>query len=201
MCEHTANLRALSTDAASQLNVLGHDGHTLGMDGAQVGVLEEANEVGLSGLLKSEDSRSLESEVGLEVLGDLTDKALEGQLADEKLGGLLVSADLAQSDGTGTVSVGLLHSTGSGGTLTCRLGGELLTGSLSSGGLSCGLLGTGHVVVELDLMKFKFCPTAGVEISLKPRIELVEILIAIYAVNVYNWIIGMYYIRQKHYFT
>jgi hypothetical protein len=34
------------------LNVLGHDGHTLGVDGAQVGVLEEADQVSLAGLLK-----------------------------------------------------------------------------------------------------------------------------------------------------
>ena len=36
-CQH---LRALATDAACELNVLGHDGNTLGMDGAQVGILE-----------------------------------------------------------------------------------------------------------------------------------------------------------------
>ena len=44
-------LRALATDAAGKLNVLGHDGDTLGVDGAQVGVLEEANKVGLGGFL------------------------------------------------------------------------------------------------------------------------------------------------------
>ena len=45
--------------------------------GAQVGVLEEANKVGLSGLLESEDGGALEAEVRLEVLGDLADEALE----------------------------------------------------------------------------------------------------------------------------
>src|SRR4051812_35485507 len=39
--------RALSTNAARELDVLGHDGDALGMDGAQVGVLKEPNEVGL----------------------------------------------------------------------------------------------------------------------------------------------------------
>ena len=34
-------LSTLSTDAVSQLDVLGHDGDTLGVDGAQVGVLEQ----------------------------------------------------------------------------------------------------------------------------------------------------------------
>ena len=44
-------LSTLSTDTASQLDVLGHDGHTLGVDGAQVGVLKQADQVGLASLL------------------------------------------------------------------------------------------------------------------------------------------------------
>ena len=138
------HLGALATDAAGELDVLGHDGDALGVDGAQVGVLEEANEVGLGGLLEGEDGGSLEPQVGLEVLGDLADEALEGELPDEELGGLLVPADLAKGDGSRAVPVGLLDSTGGGGGLAGGLGGELLPGSLSSGGLTGGLLGTGH---------------------------------------------------------
>ena len=102
------------------------------MDGAEVGVLEEADEVSLGRLLEGEDGGGLEPEVGLEVLGDLADEALEGELADEELGGLLVLADLAESDGTGPVAVGLLDATGGGGGLASRLGGELLAGGLAS---------------------------------------------------------------------
>ena len=76
------------------------DGDTLGVDGAQVGVLEEGDEVSLNGLLERTDGGALEAEVGLEVLGDLTDKTLERQLADEELGRLLVATDLTESDGT-----------------------------------------------------------------------------------------------------
>ena len=141
---HARRLRALATDAAGKLDVLGHDGDTLGVDGAEVGVLEEANKVGLSGLLERKDGRALEAEVGLEVLGDLADEALEGELADEKLGGLLVAADLAEGDGSGAVPVGLLDAAGGGGGLASGLGGELLPGGLASGGLAGGLLGTGH---------------------------------------------------------
>ena len=67
------SLCTLSTDATSKLDILGHDGDTLGVDGAQVGVLKETNEVGLGRLLEGEDRRGLEAKVGLEVLGDLTD--------------------------------------------------------------------------------------------------------------------------------
>ena len=78
------------------------------MDGAEVGVLEEPNKVGLSGLLEREHGGALEAEVGLEVLGDLADEALERELADEQVRGLLVAADLAEGDGARAVAVGLL---------------------------------------------------------------------------------------------
>lgn len=70
------------------------------MDGAQVGVFEERDQVGLNGLLQSADGRALEAEVGLEVLSDLTNQALERQLADQELSRLLVATDLTESDGT-----------------------------------------------------------------------------------------------------
>ena len=79
------NLSTLSTDTAGKLDVLGHDGDTLGMDGTQVGILKQTDKVSLTGFLEGHDSRALEAEVSLEVLGDLTDQALEGQLADEEL--------------------------------------------------------------------------------------------------------------------
>ena len=143
-----ASLGALSTDAAGELDVLGHDGDTLGMDGAQVGVLKQSDEVSLAGLLEGHDSRALEAEVSLEVLGDLTDQALEGQLADEELGGLLVPPDLTEGHGAGAVPVGLLDATGGRGGLASGLGGQLLPGGLASSGLTGGLLGTGHFVLR-----------------------------------------------------
>ncbi|GMR60804.1 hypothetical protein PMAYCL1PPCAC_30999, partial [Pristionchus mayeri] len=142
MGEERRGLCSLSADAAGELDVLGHDGHSLGVDGAQVSVFEESHEVSLGGLLESSDSGGLEAEIGLEVLGDLTDKTLEGELADEKLGGLLVTTDLTKSDGSGTVAMGLLDSSRGGSRLASSLGGQLLAGSLSSGGLASGLLGT-----------------------------------------------------------
>jgi histone H3 len=93
-------LRALATETAGQLDVLGLDGDTLGVDGAQVGVFEEGDQVGLNGLLESTNGGGLEAEVGLEVLGDLTNQTLEGELADQELSGLLVATDLTESDGT-----------------------------------------------------------------------------------------------------
>ena len=144
MLSGTMDLSTLSTDTASQLDVFGHDGDTLGVDGAEVSVLKQTNQISLAGLLECHDGRALESQIGLEILSDLTDQTLEGKLADQKLSGLLVSPDLTESDSSGPVSVGLLDSSSGGGRFPGSLGGQLLPGSLSSGGLTGGLLGTGH---------------------------------------------------------
>ena len=146
-------LSTLTTDAAGQLDVLGHDGHTLGVDGTQVGVLKESNEVSLTGLLEGHDSRALESEVSLEVLGDLTDKTLEGELADQELSGLLVTSDLPQGDSSRPVPVRLLDSSCGRGRLASSLGSKLLPRGLASSGLPGSLLGTGHCMGSVGLMK------------------------------------------------
>ena len=49
----SALLGPLAADPPGQLDVLGHDGDPLGVDGAQVGVLKEADQVGLGSLLKN----------------------------------------------------------------------------------------------------------------------------------------------------
>lgn len=51
----------------------------------------------------------------LEVLGDFTDEALEGELADEELGGLLVATNLAERDSSRPEPVGLLDTAGCAG--------------------------------------------------------------------------------------
>jgi hypothetical protein len=110
------------------------------VDGAQVGVLEERDEVGLDGLLESANGGGLEAEIRLEVLSDLTHKTLEGQLADEELGRLLVATDLTESDGTRLVAVRLLDTTGRRCGLAGSLGCELLAGRLATRGLACDAL-------------------------------------------------------------
>lgn len=107
--ERSHRLRALTTETTGELDVLALDGDTLGVDGAEVGVLEERDEVGLDGLLEGTDGRALEAEVALEVLGNLTDETLERKLADQELGRLLVATDLTESDGTLTCDVRDAH--------------------------------------------------------------------------------------------
>ena len=158
-----SSLVALTAEAAGKLDVLGLDGNTLGVDGAEVGVLEERDEVRLDRLLKGADGGGLEAKVALEVLGDLTDlcvvsmvdggdeteessayQTLEGELADEKLGALLVATDLTESDGTRLVAVRLLDTTGRRGALASGLGGQLLARGLATSGLAGGLVSASH---------------------------------------------------------
>ena len=134
----------LPADPAGQLDVLGHDGDALGVDGAEVGVLEEPHQVGLGRLLEGHHGAALEAEVGLEVLGDLPDQALEGELPDEELRALLVAADLPQGHRPRAVPVRLLDAPRGGGALPRRLGGQLLPRGLPPRRLPRRLLRPGH---------------------------------------------------------
>lgn len=82
------------------MDILGLDRDTLSVDGAQVGILKQRDEISLDGLLEGTDGGRLEAKIRLEVLSDLTDETLEGEFADEELGRLLVATDLTKSDGT-----------------------------------------------------------------------------------------------------
>merc|ERR1719186_2554351 len=105
---NTENLSTYPTDAAGQLYILGYDGHPLSMDGAEVGVLEQTDQVSLTGLLESSNGRALEPEIRFEILRDFPDEPLEGKFTDEKLRGLLVAPDFPESHSAGPVAVRLL---------------------------------------------------------------------------------------------
>ena len=114
------------------------------MDGAEVGVFEETDQVSLSGFLEGEDGGGLETKVVLELSSDLTDESLEGELSDEELGALLETSDFAESNGSGSEAVGLLDTSGGGGLLGSLLVGNVLAGGLSSGVLAGGVFGACH---------------------------------------------------------
>lgn len=42
------DLSPLPTDSSSKLDILGHNCHTLGMNGAQVGIFKQANQIGFT---------------------------------------------------------------------------------------------------------------------------------------------------------
>lgn len=131
-------------NATCQPHVFGHDRDALGMDRAEIGVLEKANQICLGCSLQCVDSMTLHAEIRLEVLHDLTAQALEWQLLDEKIGRLLILADLAKSNYPRTPLTRL------GGVLrlthTSGLRSELLTRGLAAGGSASSLLCACNIV-------------------------------------------------------
>ena len=136
-----ASSTALATNAAGELNVLGHDGDAASVDGAQVRVLKQRNEVGLRRLLKCENGRRLEPQIVLEVLcyfshlgltprqthtlrGAIMSELnfyqpLEWQFSKEQICRFLPFADLTKRHGARSIAVRFLDST-SGGRVLAR---------------------------------------------------------------------------------
>ena len=144
----TGNSGALTADSAGKLHILRHDGNSLGVDGTEVSVLEEADHVSLRGFLEGENSGGLETKLVSVLGGDFSDESLEGELSDEELGGLLETSDLSKSDGTGSETMRFLDAVGGGlGLLSSSLVSDVLSGVLGAGVLASGLLGTSHCVI------------------------------------------------------
>jgi len=79
------------------------------MEGAEVCVFKQADNVCLGRLLKSRRRGQLEAQARVEFVCDLTHHALKGETTDQEVGGFLVLAYLSQSHGAGTISVRLLN--------------------------------------------------------------------------------------------
>ena len=100
--------------------------HVPGMGGTQVCDLENAKHVAII----QKDHQSLEVELDLETLNYFVDKALEGEILDQEVGGILVLPDLVKGNRVGALVVSLLHPSSSGVGLVGRLGNNLFLGAL-----------------------------------------------------------------------
>ena len=138
------------------MDILGHDGDSLGVDGTKVGVLEETDEVSFRGFLESEDGGGLESELLVERLGDFSNESLEWELSEEEISGLLISSDFSEGDGTWSESVWFFDTTSGSGGFSGGLSGEGLLGGFSRGRFSSGLLSSGHFCQRLLFLVFCF---------------------------------------------
>ena len=135
---------AFTSDAAGQLEIFWHDGHTFGMDGAQVGVFKETNQICFGGFLQGQDCGGLEAQVFFEILGDLSNQTLERNFADQEPRGFLVPTDFTQGNSTGAVSVWFFDTAGGRGGFAGGFGGQLFAGCFTTGGFTCGLFCSGH---------------------------------------------------------
>uniref|UniRef100_A0A915AQ33 Uncharacterized protein n=1 Tax=Parascaris univalens TaxID=6257 RepID=A0A915AQ33_PARUN len=134
-----------STDTACQLDIFRHNGHSFGVDGAKVGILEKTNEVRLTGLLERKNCRRLETQICFEILSDLSYKTLEGQFTDKKFRRFLITTNFTQSHRTWAVPMWFLHSSSSRCRLSSRLSRQLFPWSLASRRLTSRLFCTSHL--------------------------------------------------------
>lgn len=118
----------VASDSSSQVHVLLHHGYSVGVNRAQVGVFEDANEVGLRALLESLQGVGGESEVVVNTAADISDESLEWSSWKQQTCGLLVSLDLSEGDGSWSefdfllVTIGLLDALGGSSGLFVGLG-------------------------------------------------------------------------------
>merc|ERR1712215_507944 len=137
-------LRPLTPDPPCKLDILGHDSDPLSVDGAQVGILKQANKVSFTRFLESHHSGGLEPQISLEILSDLPHQPLERQFPYQQLRRLLVPPDLPKSHSPRTVPVRLLDSSSGWSRLPSSFSGKLLPWSFPSRRLTSSLLSSGH---------------------------------------------------------
>jgi hypothetical protein len=68
---------ALSSDASGELHVLRHNCDPLGVNGAEISVFEESNQITFGSLLQGKDGLGLETEIGLVIGRNFPHETLE----------------------------------------------------------------------------------------------------------------------------
>ena len=119
------------------------------MDGAQVSVFKQSNQISFSGFLESQHSRRLESQIILEFRGNFSDESLEGEFPDEEFSALLEPSDFSESNCSRSEPVGFLDSAANarsaGSGFLGLLVSNVFSGGFATGVLSCGLLCSCHL--------------------------------------------------------
>lgn len=144
----------LASDSSGELDISDHDCDSSGVDGAKVGVFEQADKVSLNSLLEGKESRALESEVVVGLVSDILNDSLERELSDQEVSASLILSDLSDGDGSRSESVSLLNTAHRG--LSGGLLAGVFSGLLDAGvRLSCGSFCSGHLCFfwfELNIM-------------------------------------------------
>ena len=75
-------LCSLPTNMVHQLDIFGHNGDSLSVNGTQVRVLEQSNEISLCCLLQCQDHPASKTEVRVKVLSNFPHQPLKWELPD-----------------------------------------------------------------------------------------------------------------------
>jgi histone H3 len=109
---------------------------------------EQSHQIGLARLLKSRHGRALKAQIGFEILGDLAHKTLEGRLANQQLGALLIAANLAQCNRARTKTMRFLDATSGRCNLASSLRCQLLAWRLATCRFSSCLFSASHFILN-----------------------------------------------------
>ena len=111
MKARTKNLELIpSTNPFCQLHVFWHDGDTLGMDSAEIGIFKETHKISLTRLLQGHHCSTLEAQIRPMNLCNLAHKPLEGMLMNKQCSSLLILPDLPECHSAWSIAVGFLDS-------------------------------------------------------------------------------------------
>jgi hypothetical protein len=147
-------LGPFTSNALCKLDIPFHNGHTVRVDGTQVRILKQPNQVGFRSFLQSSNSRRLEAEIPPETRGNLTNESLKWQLSDEEICGLLVFPDFSEGHSTRPETMLLFGTLGV--NHRCGLAGSFGTQGLAwgftTGGLPSCLLGSSHEQVKCSIV-------------------------------------------------
>ena len=89
---------SVAPDAPGQVHVLLLHGDASSVDGAEVGVLEQPDNVSFRGFLERVEGLALESQLVIHVCRDASDKPLEAGSGQKHIYTLLVALDLSEGD-------------------------------------------------------------------------------------------------------
>ena len=100
-----------ASNSPGELHVFGHDGNAFGVNGAEVGVFKQPDQISFTGFLKSRNSLGLEPKPTRgHVLGDFLDQALKWQLAYQQFGRLLKFANFTKGHNARAIAMRFLGS-------------------------------------------------------------------------------------------
>ena len=99
---------AVSADSSGEVHILLEDSGALGVDGTEVGVLEDSDDVSFRSFLEGKESLRLESELVVKIRADASDKSLERGAWKEVADRFLIFLNLSEGDGTWLISSCLL---------------------------------------------------------------------------------------------
>ena len=102
---------SFSSDSSGELDILWHNGDSLSMNGAKIGIFKQSYHVSLGSFLKSKNCLGLESQIAFVFLSDFSDQSLEWKFSDEELSRFLELSDFSESNCAWSESVRFLDST------------------------------------------------------------------------------------------